>query len=287
MVSSNPIGFTVKLFMPSGQPEGLRIIEKSNWSGLGVAFPRANHNEVQQREDLKRAGVYVLWEPGSLEDAPLAYVGETDDLLTRLKQNEDKEFWTQAVIFTSKDQNLNKAHVQYLEARLLQLAREAKRCKLENSTQPQGPSLSESDRADAELFLSDVLLCLPLVGISFFSNPSSYHHDGPLFHLNAKGLRSSGYEIPSGFVAKAGSQASKEEVPSIHKYLSVIRSNLVANGILSERGTYLHLRDDFVFNSPSQSAGVLLGRSANGRDEWKNSEGLTLKNVQEAKIGPS
>ena len=168
---------------------------------------------------------------------------------------------------------------------MLQMAKEAKRCKLENSTLPQGPSLSESDKADAELFLSDVLLCLPLVGISFFSNPSSYQYDGPIFYLNAKGLKSTGYEIPSGFVTKAGSQASKEEVPSIHKYLSAIRSNLMADGIFSDRGSHLHLREDFVFNSPSQAAGVMLGRSANGRDEWKNSEGLTLKTVQEAKIG--
>lgn len=168
---------------------------------------------------------------------------------------------------------------------MLQIAKEAKRCRLENTTSPHGPSLSESDMADAELFLSDVLLCLPLVGISFFSNPSSYQYDSPLFYLNAKGLKSVGYEIPSGFVTKAGSQASKEEVSSIHKYLSAIRSNLMADGALSDRGSHLHLREDFVFNSPSEAAGVMLGQAANGRDEWKDSEGLTLKTVQEAKIG--
>ena len=284
MDDSRPKGFSVKLFMPSGQPEGLRIIEKSNWSGQGVAFPRASHAEVQRRSELRRTGVYILWEPGSIEEMPRAYVGETDDLLTRLKQQEEREFWTQAVIFSSKDQNLNKAHVQYLEARLLQIAKEAKRCKLENSTLPQGPSLSESDKADADLFLSDVLLCLPLVGISFLSDPSNYQDLGPLLFLNAKGLQATGYEIPSGFVGKAGSQAPKEETPTIRKHLSTLRANLLAEGTFLDRDSHFELVEDFVFSSSSQAAGVMLGRSASGPEEWKNGEGLTLKKIQEAKL---
>ena len=161
MAPSETQGFSVRLFIPSGQPESLRIIEKSNWNGQGLFFPRSNHGEAQKREEIGRTGVYILWEPGELNDIPRAYVGESDDLATRLKQHEDKEFWTHAVAFSSKDQRLNKAHVQYLEAKLVGIAREAKRCKLENSAIPHLPTLAEADVADAELFLSDVLLCLP------------------------------------------------------------------------------------------------------------------------------
>ena len=117
---SELLGFSVKIFVPAGDPEGPRVIEKSNWTGLGIVFPRPLLAEVCHREELNRTGVYVLWEPGQSGQLPRAYVGEGDVLLPRLDSHaKNKDFWTHGVAFTSKDQGLNKAHVQYLEARRL------------------------------------------------------------------------------------------------------------------------------------------------------------------------
>ena len=169
---SEALGFSVRIFIPSGEPEGLRVIEKSNWTGQGLVFPRSLFAEVRRREELNRTGVYVLWGPGGSVQLPYVYVGEGDVLLPRLDSHaKNKDFWTHAVVFTTKDQNLNKAHVQYLEARLVQLAAETKRCELDNANIPQRPSLSDADRADADLYLADMLLCLPVVGVSFFEKP--------------------------------------------------------------------------------------------------------------------
>lgn len=154
-----PKGFSVRIFISSGEPEALRIVEKSNWTGQGVVFPRAQFAEVRDRAELKRAGVYVLWGPGDTGRLPRVYIGEGDPVRPRLDQHiKQKDFWTHAVVFTSKDQNLNKAHVQYLEARLVRLAGEAKRAELDNGNVPQFSALSEADTADAEGFLFDVLL---------------------------------------------------------------------------------------------------------------------------------
>jgi hypothetical protein len=278
-------GFSVRIFIPSGEPEALRIVEKSNWTGQGLVFPRAQFAEARQRLELKRTGVYILWGPSESGQLPRLYVGEGDGVLARLEQHaRSKDFWTHAVVFTSKDQNLNKAHVQYLEARLVALASEAKRAELDNGNVPQLPGLSEADAADAEGFLSDLLLCLPVMGVSFFEKAKADSAKAVGLFLKAKGIEASGVDSAEGFVVRSGSQAVKTEVASIHSFLSDLRQTLLAQGVLKEAGTVYQLTQDYTFNSPSTAAGVLLGRSANGRAEWKDARGRTLKEIQEGGV---
>ena len=182
----------------------------------------------------------------------------------------------------SKDQNLNKAHIQYLEARLVGLAAEAKRCELDNANVPQVPSLSDADAADAELYLADLLLCLPVVGVNFFEKPRGLTGKDQDLFLSARGITARGYEEAGGLVVRASSQAARDEVPSIHAYLSDLRKTLRSQGILEDKGAAYRLTQDYSFNSPSTAAGVLLGRSSNGRTEWKDSSGRSLKEIQQA-----
>ena len=279
---SELLGFSVRIFVPAGDPEGLRVIEKSNWTGQGIVFPRSLFAEVRHREELNRTGVYVLWEPGGGSgQLPRVYMGEGDVLLPRLDSHaKNKDFWTHGVAFTSKDQSLNKAHVQHLEARLVQLATEAKRCELDNTNVPQMPSLSDADKADAELYLADMLLCLPVVGVSFFEKPRGPADKSRELFLSSKEIQARGYEGPGGFVVRSGSQAVKNEVASIHTYLSDLRKTLLSQGIFEDTGTAYQLAQDYIFASPSTAAGVLLGRVSNGRTEWKDAERRSLKEIQ-------
>lgn len=278
-------GFSVRIFFPTAEPEGLRIVEKSNWTGLGLVFPRARLAEARERDELKRTGVYILWGPGESGQLPRVYVGEGDDVLARLDQHaKQKDFWTHAAVLTSKDQNLNKAHVKYLEARLVALAAEAKRAEVDNGNIPQPGTLSEADGADAEAFLENLLLCLPVVGVTFFERPKADGKARDLF-LRAKGVEARGVDDAEGFIVRAGSYAVKEVVPSIHAYLMELRKLLLAQGVLQEAGTVYQFTQDYAFNSPSTAAGVVLGRSANGRTEWKDPKGRTLKEIQEKDAG--
>lgn len=282
---SHAAGFSVRIFIPSGEPEGLRIVEKSNWTGQGLVFPRSQFIDARKRTEIQRTGVYVLWGPGEAGGGVLrVYVGEGDGVLARLDQhNRTKDFWTHAVVFTSKDQNLNKAHVQYLEAQLVRRAAEAKRCELDNSNVPQPPALSEADTADAESFLADLLLCLPLVGVTFFDQPTeeAIAHQRFLF-LKSRDITARGYDEAEGFIVLSGSLAAKIEVPSIPTHLSDLRRLLVSQGVLMEDGDFYRLAQAYTFNSPSTAAGVILGRSVNGRDFWKDSDGRSLKDIQMA-----
>lgn len=276
-------GFSVRIFIPSGEPEALRIVEKSNWTGQGLVFPRAQFAEVRKRPELKRTGVYMLWGPGETGHLPRVYVGEGDGVLLRLDQHaKQKDFWTHAAVFTSKDQNLNKAHVQYLEARLVNLASEAKRAELDNNNLPQTPALSEADAADAEGFLGDLLLCLPVVGVNLFEKAKAGTAKTRDLILKAKGIEAHGVDSSEGFIVRAGSQAVLKEVRSIHNYLIELRKSLLAQGVLKPSEAGYALTQDYTFNSPSHAAGVLLGRTANGRIEWKNANGKTLKEIQAA-----
>jgi len=274
--------FSVKLFLPSGDPEGIKFVEKSNWIGSGLVLPRSLYAEGKDIPELSQAGVYLL--VGESEESPLPtiYIGEGDPVRPRLDQHlRNKDFWTHAIVFTSKDHNLNKAHIQFLEASLIAKADASKRCLLDNGNTPTLPSLSPQDLADAELFLADLLLCMPVLGYSFFAPPQLRGKARVEYHLHARGIEASGYESSQGFVVKAGSTAAKDEVESIHAFLSASRSDLIARGLLIDRGEHLELAQDYVFPSPSNAAGVLLGRSANGRVEWKTRDGRTLKSIQD------
>jgi hypothetical protein len=276
-------GYSVKLFLPDGDPSGIKLVEKSNWTGIGLVFPRSLFGKIKEFEEAGRAGVYILAGPGSNPQLPTVYVGEGDPVQPRLDDHfRRKEFWTHAVTFSSKDNNLNKAHIQYLEARLVELANKAKRCEVENGNVPQKPTLSKADQADMEAFLADVLLCLPVLGFGYFEVATTIQAKTDRFKIQSKGVVAYGYETSEGFVVTRGSQVSKEEAPSIHGYLKDQRSALIHQNVLQDRGSFFEFALDYTFNSPSTASGVVLGRSSNGREEWKTAEGRTLKAVQEA-----
>ena len=268
--------------MPDSEPEGVRIVEKSNWTGQGIVFPRSRFAQVRRREEVKRTGVYVLWRPSESGKLPRAYVGQGDSLLSRLAiHSKEKDFWIRAAAFISKDQNLNKAHVHYLEARMVKLADEAKRCELDNANKPQEPSLSDADKADAELYLADMLLCLQVVGVNFFKKPQEPVRKAQELILRGKGIEAHGYEGLEEFVVRSGSLAVRKEVRSIQIYLSELRRTLCEKGILNDIAGQYRFDQNYGFSSPSTAAGVILGRSSNGLTEWKDSKGRTLKEIQQ------
>jgi len=154
---------TIKLFLPRGDAKSLRTAEISNWSGKAIAAPRTEMDELLLREELEKAGVYILTGVDPLSGSPRAYIGEAEIIRDRLKQHMTEEFWISAIVFVSKDENLTKAHVRYLESRLLTEAAQAGRFTLEQN-QAGGSKLPEPDREDMEVFLSRIGQLLPVLG---------------------------------------------------------------------------------------------------------------------------
>jgi hypothetical protein len=274
-------GFSIRIFLPSGSADGLKLVEKTNWSGRGVICPRSVYPQSKKRHEFESTGIYVLVGPSEAGDVPTVYIGQGDPIRPRLDSHfAKKDFWTSAVFFVSKDDNLNKALIGHIEARLIQLAREVKRSELDNSNQPVIPSLSEMDEADAEGFLDEILLCLPIMGIDVFTKPQSVPRVGR-FRLRVGNVEAEGRESADGFVVYAGARVRGKEADSTPGTVIVLRKNLLDRGVLTLAGDDYVLTQDYTFNSPSQAATTLMGRPANGRTEWKDKSGRTLKETQE------
>jgi len=273
--------YSIKIFLPHGDPDGLRVVGKSNWTGAGVVFNRTNYQEAAKRPEIGKTGVYILVGPSEDSSLPTIYVGEGDPIQPRLNDHYAKrDFWTWAVFFTTNDGSLNKAHVKHLECRLVELAKAAKKANLENVQSPTPPSLTEADLADTESFLADMLGILPLVGLSVFDMSKAKARGKIILHLKGKGVEAQAYEASNGFVVRKGSKAVLSEVDSIHNYMKTLRNDLAKQGVMVPEGDHYVLIQDYAFGSPSTAAGVLLGRTANGRIDWKDAQGRTLKAIQ-------
>jgi Domain of unknown function (DUF4357) len=289
---ANP--FSLRIFVADGDPDGLRTVERSNWVGRALVFPRAAlaQPSVADRPELQQTGVYLLLGPREDGEGDRLYIGEGDPIKPRLSAHhsgqQQKDFWTKAICFVSVGQALNKAHVQFLEANLIRLAKQAKRVPLdvENKKNETEPTLSEADRADMQVFLQHMLGMLPVLGVHAFEQPpKAPAPSAPELTCKGKGLVAHGYESTQGFVVKAGSQAMGEFVPSMHKHFPGVvawREELIAMGVLAGQEEHYVFTQDYVFNSPSAASDMVLGRSSNGRLEWKDAQGIALKVLQSA-----
>ncbi|HEX8523400.1 MAG TPA: GIY-YIG nuclease family protein [Tepidisphaeraceae bacterium] len=283
----NAVPFSLRIFVADGDPDGLRLVERSNWIGKAVMFPRALYTTVRNRSEFLQTGVYLLLGPRAQGDGESLYIGEGDPVRPRLENHyATGDFWNRAVFFVAGQGQLNKAHVQYLEAQLVTRAKAAKRMPLENGNIPAEPTLSEADRADMDVFLNNILGMLPVLGIHAFEqgNASISVASATLLTCQGRGVIATGYDTPQGFLVRSGSSAAASETPSLLEYAPSIvelRKDLLANGVLAISGEHMVFTQDYTFSSPSYASSVVLGRNTNGRDSWKDATGRTLKEIQE------
>jgi hypothetical protein len=277
---------TIKLFLPRGDAKSLRTAEISNWTGKAVAAPRTELDELLQREELDKPGVYILTGFDPVTNAPRAYIGEAEVIRERLKQHKNKEFWVSAVVFVSKDENLTKAHVRFLENRLLGEAGQVGRFILEQN-QAGGSKLPESDREDMEVFLARIRQLLPVLGsdlLTPIAQIAATAQPGGVLFCRMKGAEARGQRTPNGFVVFKGSTAVVQDRPSAqkqHPFAVNTRKELIADATLVPENGFLRFTKDVEFSSPSTAAAVVHGGGANGLIEWKTKDGTTLKELDE------
>jgi len=270
---------TIKLFLPNGEATGIRTAEISNWTGRALAGPRTEIDKLLKREELNRPGVYILLGVDDSGDQ-MVYIGEAECVKSRLKQHKSKEFWVQVIAFTSKDENLTKAHIKYLEGALIKKARSVGKATLDNG-QESNSSLPESDLADMEVFLSKLYQLLPVLGTDVFADvvqkkPTASN----VLYLRRKGIEATGQRSANGFVVFEGSRAVEKETPAVPEIVTKQRIRLIEKQILTLVDGAYHFTSDHEFNSPSLAAGILVGGSASGPAEWKNKNGKSLKDIE-------
>ena len=304
------LGRTIRLFLADGSPTGVLTAEIMNWTGHVLTAPRSRIVEVLQRPEVTRTGIYFL--VGSDPENPgqsIVYIGESDNVAGRLKQHnadENKSFWESTCIVTNKDANLTKAHVRYLESRLIQLTKSAARSKLQNGTAPDYGYLPESDKSDMEYFIEQLQTLLPVLGMDFLRVTPQAHRSvsaitmgsttplivqlgerdiavprlgavyegvSPEFVLSdAQGLiKASAVEFEGEMIILKGSEAREQESSSLAHNVRTLRRQLVQSGKLVPSGKQgvLKFEEDVAFSSPSAASQGVMGTSRNGRIDWK------------------
>ena len=284
-----PIGRSVRLFLVDGTATGPTTAEIMNWTGHVLTGSRTGLPAFLKRPELNRTGIYFLTgldpkDPDTLQ----LYVGESDNVGERLVQHSRdklKDFWEHTCVVTSKDQNITKAHVRYLEARLFRIAETVGTASLVNSARPSDVALPEADESDMEYFIDQLRLILPVLGLDFLRRPKAPAEinakpvDKPgaieppaLFQLISKKhkLEAQAREIDGEFVVLDGSHVAKEwSSKSDHSYARR-REQLIKTGkIIPGNDGHLCFAADVPFQSPSAASAVILGRPDNGRVSWK------------------
>lgn len=274
-------GRSVRLYLAEGTATGILTAEIVNWTGHALASPRTRLEVALERDELKRTGVYLLYGDSLDADLPSVYVGEGDSIASRLRshaQDADKDYWDRFVAITSKDMNLTKAHVRYLEGRLIALLKSAKKCVIRNKTEPEFDRLPEADISDMENFIEEIQLLLPVIGIDYLRRPNSIVPQDAvsdliqpryeLVHL-AKGISATATETDGEFVVLAGSEGSCNISQSFSEKMRLLREQAFeSERIVKLSDQVFRFADDIAFSSPSAAAVFLFGTARNGRTDW-------------------
>ena len=278
-------GRSLELYFIDGRPDGMLTAEVFNWTGLILMAPRTQIADALRRKEADNTGVYLLL--GENEQGPLAYIGEGEVISDRIRNHDSKkDWWTRAVLITTSANNLNKAHVKYLESRLIQEAAGIGRMPLENGNAPSKPGLTEAVISNMEGFLDHLFLVLPAIGVDMFVRrtrtiPSTL--PGPsgdtvpsstkaavVFEtfLQKDGIKATATLVDGEFVVQAGSLARHKWVGTPGHNYRTLFEELVKEGVLVEDGPNRRFSQSYAFSSPSAAAAVVKGRSANGPETW-------------------
>jgi len=290
------IGKTIRIYLDDGPVSGIRHAEIVNWTGQAVSSPRTQIKSLSGWEESKKPGVYFLFGVDEESGQDAVYIGEAENVFDRLQRHiANKDFWNEVVFFTSKDENLTKSHVKYLESRLIKIAKISSRYVVLNANEPQLPVLPRGDRDAMDEFILNLRILLGAVGykvldrlvkeVSSATISEGLNNSEPIsleLLLKIKGINAKSFLTNEGIVVLTSSQASKTVKDSLSGGYKKLREQLIDNGVLTETDSCYVFTKNQLFKSPSQAAAIIVGYSINGRHHWQTEEGLSLKNIEES-----
>ena len=289
------LGKNISLFLMDGEPNGRMKCTLANWTGVAYKIPRTKLDSCKGRDDLSQSGVYFLFGISDQTGESVVYIGQAgvrkngEGILYRLqehKRNPEKDYWTEAVVFTTSNNSFGPTEISYLENRFTNIAKETERYVVKNGNEPTPGNITEEKESELEEFIDYAKIIMGTLGHKVFEsltdskitvapNSDSAESDNMIFYIRRSGADAKGKLTSEGFVVLAGSKIRADIVPSCPDYVKTERKNNKDN--IDENGI---IRNEILFKSPSSSAAFVLGASANGNIEWKTDEGKILKDVE-------
>lgn len=259
-------------------PTGIIECTIDDWFGISYKIPRNKLKEASQLKYINNTGVYVLFGDDESTAEKIAYIGEAEDIYNRLYQhNKNKDFWSECIVFVSKDNSLNKAHIKYIEHELYEIGKNANRYTIKNESNPTKSSLSNADEIRAEKFISKIKIITNMFGYKLFIKLVNEDNkiDKTLYLINNGIEYAKGMVTDEGFVVFKGSKIKVGIYDSLSKSLyNFCEKERNSSDVVDN--VYIN---DHLFSSPSMAAIAILGRNSNGYNEWKNKKNISLKKI--------
>lgn len=291
-------GKSINLYLMDGNANGRIKCSISNWTGVAYKIPRTDLDKCKDRDDLKQSGVYFLFGSSDQTGENVVYIGQAgarkngEGILFRLqehKRNPDKDYWTEAIVFTTSNNSFGPTEISYLENRFCNLAVEAKRYSVKNGNDPTQGHITEEKESELEEFKDYAKIVMGTLGYKIFepltlsandiTSVDNTSDDGLILHMKRKSQKS-GQTIEAdckqtseGFVVLKGSHIETIDSDSVPPGIRERRKKAV----IDENGV---LQEDELFKSPSYAAAFVIGGHTNGLNDWKTTEGKTLKEIE-------
>ena len=298
-----PRGKNINLFLMDGDASGRIKCTLANWTGVAYKIPRTEIEKCKNREDLKWSGVYFLFGVSDDTGENIAYIGQAgirkngEGILYRLmehKRNPDKDYWTEAVVFTTSNNSFGPTEISYLEDKFWNLAIEANRYIIKNENDPSPGHITEEKESELEEFVDYAKLIMGTLGHKIFvslnkttsviKDPADTTSDEIQLFLNRNikkinfTVEASAKQTAEGFVVLKGSKiapiADDDILPGVIKKRN---ESIVENDILKE---------DVLFSSPTSAGQFVSGKKCNGWIYWKTADGKTLHDLEETTAAP-
>lgn len=273
------MGKTIQIFIPDGNPRSVRIADITSRTVQAILIPRSKLNYAASRNEVNNVGMYFLIGSPEEEAKPPLYVGEAEDCLTRLQQqNKSRDFWDVALVVVSKTKYFTKTHIKFLEWYCYSEAEKAGRYRLENSSVPTKPFVSESIEADLLDNFDAIKILTSTLGYPIFDQIKKPEKKDILI-CEGKDAYAEGEYTEDGLIVFTGSRCNLEETRTAGSWVIAMRQRLIQDKILVRDGIVYKFTANHIFSSPSSAAAIVLARSANGWIEWKYKDGRTLDEV--------
>ncbi len=266
----------MQIVFPGGEPNGIKIIEVTEWNGKAFIVPRTEIGFLKERSELSESGIYFLFGEDKETGDQLVYIGESSNCANRLNlHNSEKDYWNQAFIF------LNPPDRNYLEAVTTKMAKKANRFIIKNDKQPKEEKQNEFDQVKNERYFEGINKILMTFGFSLFESIKESVVSNKFYYLKVDGVNAIAQLLDDGKLnVLINSLARKKEAPSFWGWSLNARKQFLDDGTLKEKGdgiSYVYTKD-VLFNSPTAAAATTMGRPVNGWTAWKDEDGNTLDN---------
>lgn len=288
-------GKSITLFLMDGEPTGRIKCTLPNWTGVAYKIPRTEIEKSKERKDLSQSGVYFLFGDSDQDNESFVYIGQAgirkngEGILYRLqehKRNPDKDYWTDAVVFTTSNNSFGPTEISYLENQFYALAVNAKRYIVKNGADPTFGHITEEKESELREFLDYAKIVMGTLGYKVFeplikqtsvssADDTSNIGDERLFFIKRSGADAKAKLTPEGIVVLAGSIIREDMVASCPAYVREMRE--INKDNIDENNA---LQKDFLFKTPSTASTFVLAAPTNGNIEWKTEDGKTMKEVE-------